>query len=310
MAARALLNTVRRAQLHSTTVRANSTAVSTTFTPLVAYVDGVPAEQVREITPDEKLWTFWSTSDYHKTQSSFLLQVVPENEQWVTSSGSVLKPGYKFLIPGLQSVKAVRGVDGATIGVLARGARASDGQVDAYAVLYTTYSDVAKTVAGDGARDGEMLLANAASKALGEAMSGVSASSGLSIADKSKLKETLLSTLSSTASQYGLKITDIDIRSAWPSSLDVPSKLVALEPLPKAEWDNTHGLKPDYWSDKIAPSFFTKFKYGNAREPEVVATPSIEWNLPSPPEVHHFHAQVPKMTVSMEDAGGAVKPAH
>ncbi|KAJ3335072.1 hypothetical protein HDU93_006561 [Gonapodya sp. JEL0774] len=328
MASRALLQ-ASRTQLLRPLTRTYSTAVSVSSSPIVPFVDGIPAEQAREITEEEAKWTFWSTSEFGKVDAGGLLEVVPPNQQWITSSGSVLTPGLK-LYTG--TVKAIRALDGATIGVLARGTKSADGSVDAYAVLYTEYLDVAKTVAGDGGKDGEVLLANAASSALAGAVKSISTAQGLSEADKKavgvglrsldfragltgktphpgQISAKLSESLSSVASTYGLKITSVDVRAAWPTSLDVPSKLVSLEPAPKAAWDRTHGLKADYWADKLSPNFFTKFKFGNAREPEVVATPSVEWNLPSPPETHHFHGQVPKMTVSAEDAGIVVKAA-
>ncbi|KXS19107.1 hypothetical protein M427DRAFT_53091 [Gonapodya prolifera JEL478] len=306
MASRALLR-ASRAQVLRPLTRANSTAVTVSSSPIVPFVDGIPTELAREITEEERKWTFWSTSDFGKQDVGGLFEVVPEGQQWITSSGSVLTPGLK-LYAG--SIKAVRAIDGATIGVLARQTKSADGVVDAYAVLYTEYTDVAKTVAGDGGKDGEILLANAASTALAEAVKTVKTADGIKEADKAAIASKLLASLSSTASTYGLKLNSIDVRAAWSSSLDVPSRLVSLEPAPKAEWDRTHGLKPDYWADKLTPNFFTKFKFGNAREPEVVATPSVEWNLPSPPETHHFHGQVPKMTVSAEDAQLLTAKSH
>ncbi|KXS16110.1 hypothetical protein M427DRAFT_300945 [Gonapodya prolifera JEL478] len=306
MASRALLR-ASRAQVLRPLTRSNSTAVTVSSSPVVPFVNGLPTELAREITEEERKWTFWSTSDFGKQDVGGLLDVVPPGEQWITSSGTVLTPGLKFYTG---TVKAVRALDGATIGVLARQTKSADGVVDAYAVLYTEYVDVAKAVAGDGGKDGEIVLANAASHTLAEAVKSLKTADGLKEGDKAAIAAKLLESLSSTASTYGLKLTSIDVRDAWPSSLDVPSKLVALEPAPKAAWDRTHGLKPDYWADKLTPNFFTKFKFGNAREPEVVATPSVEWNLPSPPETHHFHGQVPKMTVSAEDAQLLTAKSH
>lgn len=49
----------------------------------------------------------------------------------------------------------------------------------------------------------------------------------------------------------------------------------------------------------MPPLFFTKFRYGNLREPETTMAPSLEWTLPSPPEFHHYHAGLPKSELDL-----------
>jgi hypothetical protein len=181
------------------------------------------------------------------------------------------------------------------MGVVARNVKARDGEVDAYAVIYTNYSDVGKAAFGATGTDGEVELANFASKALGDVVRD--SSSKLNANDKTALANKLVDAIKSKAGDLGLDVKGIEIRDLYPSSADVPSRLVALEPVPRAEWDHTHRLKNDYWADKIMPEFFTKFKYGNAREPENAAVPGLEWALPSPPAYHHYGAGIPKMTV-------------
>jgi hypothetical protein len=50
-----------------------------------------------------------------------------------------------------------------------------------------------------------------------------------------------------------------------------------------------HHLANDYWEPYMTPPFFTKFMYGSQKVPVTPVTTSLEWNIPSPPDFHHFN---------------------
>lgn len=43
------------------------------------------------------------------------------------------------------------------------------------------------------------------------------------------------------------------------------------------------------WADVLTPPYFQKFKHGSEKTPVTPMTPSMEWNVPSPPDFHHFN---------------------
>ena len=43
------------------------------------------------------------------------------------------------------------------------------------------------------------------------------------------------------------------------------------------------------WADVLTPPYFMKFKHGSEKSPVTPMTPSMEWNVPSPPDFHHFN---------------------
>jgi len=240
----------------------------------------------------------FSSNDWLILSSSFLqfLNVVPQGEQWIIESGGrfskVAGPGINVLLPFIHKVKAVKAASGTTLGVLSRKAKSKTGEVDAYAVLYTQYSDFSKVAHHGGQMDGELELVQHAQKVMADAVAEFS--SPLSDADRASLSAKVKAGVAARAAEVGLTVENVEFRDAWPVSSDMPARLVSLEKPPRPTWDHTHHLSNDYWSEVMPPLFFTKYRYGNLREPETSTAGSLEWCLPSPPEFHHYHAGVPK----------------
>ncbi|KAI9009171.1 hypothetical protein DFJ74DRAFT_687250 [Hyaloraphidium curvatum] len=314
MASRVLLRnaTAQARRAPSAAIRSSSSAVveqpvtwNAGSAPIVPFVDGIPVAQARAITEREKTWVFWSTTNYGKKPSPGFINIVPASEQWVIESGGrfskVAGPGWNVLLPFIHKVKAVKSVHGTTLGVLSRKAKSKTGDVDAYAVIYAKYSDLSKVSHhNSGSMDGELELVTYASKVMAEAVAGVA--TPLSESDRAALASKVKAGIANRAAELGLTVETVEFRDAWPVSAEVPDRLVALEKAPRPSWDHTHHLANDYWAQIMPPLFFTKFRYGNLREPETLATVGLEWNLPSPPEYHHYHAGLPKLVIGPEQA--------
>lgn len=83
---------------------------------------------------------------------------------------------------------------------------------------------------------------------------------------------------------------------AFPLGENVPVKIRAFEtPYPDLEGPG-HDLAPDYWNEMMTPPYFQKMKFGSDYVPVTPIAPSMEWNVPSPPDFHHFNMQ-PKVAV-------------
>lgn len=92
----------------------------------------------------------------------------------------------------------------------------------------------------------------------------------------------------------------LTLGGTFATSSNVADKIRAFDP-PYPDFDAPgHDLHADYWNDFLTPPFFAKFKYGSEKVPVTPVTPSLEWNIPSPPDFHHFNMQ-PKLAVGPEE---------
>ncbi|KAJ3255716.1 hypothetical protein HK103_006083 [Boothiomyces macroporosus] len=259
----------------------HSLIVPYSHNPLVKFVNGVPAEQVRELTEYEKKWDFWttSTSFYERKPITRGLVTVPAGESWVVERfgkfSQVLQSGTHVLLPLIDQIKAVK----PTIPV------SMDGLVDVYAVTYFKVIDAqASTYYRDpqtNKPDSERSAARIVREALENEIANVEAKAGLSASARESLAEKVLT------------------RGAYDVAESVPARIRAYEaPHPDFEAPGHH-LSNDYWSEYLLPPFFTKVTYGSNKQPVTIATPSLEWNIPSPPDFHHFNQQ-PKVAVAPE----------
>ncbi|KAJ3315520.1 hypothetical protein HDU76_002178 [Blyttiomyces sp. JEL0837] len=278
------------------------------------FENGVPVEQVRDLHPTEKKWDFWTSSDAFLEVKPSLggYSHVPYGEVWVLEGGKVLTEGGHFLTP-FAKVKAVKNVHPISFGVISPALKSKDGaSVNAYAVVYIQVKDFVKSATyvdpESNTFDSERAAAKAVKRVLEQYVPSLSSSS-LSASDVSTLSEKITSTLKSKADEYGLDVLSVEIRGVFPTSLNIPDKLRALDPpllLPTAAG---HGLANDYWADVISPPFFQKYKFGSDKEVVTPATVTLEWSIPSPPDYHHFN-EVPRLVAEAPAASGKVAKAH
>ncbi|KAJ3060703.1 hypothetical protein HDU98_003368, partial [Podochytrium sp. JEL0797] len=288
-----------------------------THIAVTPFANGVPAEQVRELHPIEKKWDFWTSSDAFlgaKPSVGGLTQV-PYGEVWVMENGSVLKEGSHFLMP-FSKVRAVKNIHTVSFGVVSPALKSQDGvSVNAYAVVYIKVADAAKSALyidpESNNFDSERAAAKIVKRTLEQNVASlpVGNSGSLSDASASGLAAKVEAALKAKESDYGITVEGVEIRGAFPSHLNIPDKLRALDPPLLLEHQAGHGLKADYWSDVLTPSFFQKYKYGNRKEVVTPSSVSLEWSIPSPPDYHHFN-ELPRQTGEPSPAAKQVAAAH
>ncbi|KAI9331543.1 hypothetical protein DFJ73DRAFT_70447 [Zopfochytrium polystomum] len=253
-------------------------AVPYTHNPITAFENGIPVEQVRDLHPVEKKWDFWTTSDAFLGVKPTLggYSHVPYGEAWVLTSGKVLSEGSHFLSP-FSKIKAVKNIHPVSFGVVSPTISTKDGvSVNAYAVVYIQVTDPSRSATyldpETNAYDSERAAARIVKKHLEQFIPSISVggSSSLSSTDVSALKDKISAALKSKAEEFGLDVLSIEIRGAFPSSLNVADKLRALDPPPLLPTQAGHGLANDYWAEVLSPPFFQKMKFGSNKE---VVTP-------------------------------------
>ncbi|KAJ3310284.1 hypothetical protein HDV04_005129 [Boothiomyces sp. JEL0838] len=287
----------------------HSLIVPYSHNPLVKFVNGVPAEQVRELSEYEKKWDFWttSTSFYERKPITRGLVTVPAGESWVVERfgkfSQVLQSGTHVLLPLIDQIKAVKPTIPVSMGVFSAGVSSKNGLVDVYAVTYFKVINAqASTYYRDpqtNKPDSERSAARIVREALENEIANVEAKAGLSASARESLAEKVLTRLRKHESEFGLEFTAVELRGAYDVAESVPARIRAYEaPHPDFEAPGHH-LSNDYWSEYLLPPFFNKVTYGSNKQPVTIATPSLEWNIPSPPDFHHFNQQ-PKVAVAPE----------
>lgn len=271
----------------------------------------VPSEQVRELNKfEQKPWEFWTSSPaFHMTTPKTRGFVkVPLGEVWVVErfGGYVktLQPGLSFMLPFIENVKAVKNLTYNSMGFMVNDVHAKDGSVlDAYGVAIFKVADAKKSTYYVDAETNKQDSERAASRLLRKSLSSLIASTPggqLSESTKSDLAAQLLQKVKSHESELGLVFEQIEIRGAFDVAQNVPVKIRAYEtPYPDLEGPG-HDLAADYWADVLTPPYFQKATFGSGKVPVTPMTPSMEWNIPSPPDFHHFNMQ-PKLTVAPEE---------
>ncbi|KAL2916221.1 Synaptotagmin-like protein 2 [Polyrhizophydium stewartii] len=271
------------------------------------FENGVPAQQVRDLAPVEKKWDFWTTSNafYGVPPKAILVAQVPAGETWVVERGGkfsrVLTTGQHFFMPLLDKVRTTKSPYTVVSGVIAPEVTSKNGvSVDAYAVIYFKVTDpVTSTYYVDpqtNKTDSERTLAKVVRGALASEIAAITVDGQLSAADRASIAKNILATVKPKEQEFGLEVSEIEIRGAFPVEAAVPAKLRALDP-PQPDFEAPgHDLANDYWQDLLTPPFFEKRVFGSLKQPRTPAATSLEWSVPSPPDFHHFH-QVPKMVV-------------
>ncbi|KAJ3027506.1 UNVERIFIED_CONTAM: hypothetical protein HDU68_003694 [Siphonaria sp. JEL0065] len=288
-----------------------------THTGVAPFANGVPAEQVRELHPIEKKWDFWTSSDaflgVRPSVGGFTQ--VPFGEVWVLENGSVLKEGSHFLAP-FTKVRAVKNVHTISFGVVSPALKSQDGvSVNAYAVVYIKVTDVAKSALyvdpESNNFDSERAAAKIVKRTLEQNVSSIQVGNSGSLLDSaaSSLAAKVESALKAKEGEYGISVEGVEIRGAFPTHLNIPDKLRALDPPLLLEHQAGHGLSADYWTDVLTPAFFQKYKYGNRKEVVTPAAVSLEWSIPSPPDYHHFN-ELPRQTGEAPSSSGKIAAAH
>ncbi|KAI8930288.1 hypothetical protein BC831DRAFT_440002 [Entophlyctis helioformis] len=280
---------------------------------------GVPAEQVRELSPVEKKWDFWTTSPafFQLMPSAIGVAHVPAGETWIVERGGrfnrVLTTGSHLFIPFVDKVRSIKSPHTVVTGVLAPEATSKNGvSVDAYAVAYFTVADPVKSAyyvdAQTNKTDSERTLAKVIRGALASEIASATIDGELSAADKTRIASNVLAIVKQKEAELGLAVTEVEVRGAFSLDSNVPDKLRALE-APHPDFDAPgHDLAADYWADLLTPPYFEKRVFGSLKEPKTPAAVSLEWSIPSPPDFHHFH-QVPKLVVPPSEEGQVAK-AH
>jgi uncharacterized membrane protein YqiK len=119
---------------------------------LSKFENGVPKKQVRDLSPVEQKWDFWtsSTAFYPNTPKTRGLVAVPVGESWVVERfgkySRTLNSGNHFLLPFVDSVKVVKLDSVVSMGVFAPGVATKNGTVDAYAVAYFKVVDPSQVI--------------------------------------------------------------------------------------------------------------------------------------------------------------------
>jgi hypothetical protein len=105
--------------------------------------------------------------------------------------------------------------------------------------------------------------------------------------DSAKIASKILEKLNANT-EWGLKFESVEVRGLFDASENVPAKIRAFDPpLPDFEGPG-HDLAADYWVEHLTPAYFKKFNYGSKKTPDTPTAVSLEWNVPSPPDFHHF----------------------
>jgi hypothetical protein len=105
--------------------------------------------------------------------------------------------------------------------------------------------------------------------------------------DSTKISSAILEKLNSYT-EWGLKFENVEVRGLFDVSQNVPAKIRAYDP-PVPDFEGPgHDLAADYWADQLTPPFFQQVMYGSKKTPVTPTTASLEWNVPSPPDFHHF----------------------
>ncbi|KAI8901358.1 band 7 family-domain-containing protein [Globomyces pollinis-pini] len=276
--------------------------------PIVKFQDGIPAEQVRELTDFEKKWEFWttSTSFYLTTPKTRGVVAIPPGESWIIerfgSFNRVLTTGTHLILPFIESVRTVKVNTLATLGVFAPGVASKDGTaVDVYAVAYYKVVDPQASAyfvdPETNKLDSERSAAKTIKHALAAAASEYSAT--LTASDKTAIASKVLAKIQQKQDEYGLKFETVEIRGNFPVEQNVPAKIRAYDP-PYPDFDAPgHDLSADYWNEYLTPMYFKKIQYGSHKTPETPNAVSLEWSIPSPPDFHHFN-HLPRVTQAPE----------
>ncbi|KAJ3244617.1 hypothetical protein HDU78_010723 [Chytriomyces hyalinus] len=267
-----------------------------THVAVTPFVNGVPSEQVRELHPVEKKWDFWTSSDAFLGAKPTVwgLTQVPYGEVWVLENGSVLKEGNHICLPS--KVKAVKNIHTVSFGVVSPALKSQDGvSVNAYAVVYIKVTDAVKSAMyvdpESNNFDSERAAAKVVKRTLEQNVATLSVGSSGSLLDSaaSALAQKVESALKAKSADYGIEVEGVEIRGAFPASLNIPDRLRALDPPLLLDDQAGHGLAADYWTSVLTPAFFQKYKYGSRKEVVTPAAVSLEWSIPSPPDYHHFN---------------------
>ncbi|KAJ3119260.1 hypothetical protein HK100_000390 [Physocladia obscura] len=299
----------QKAAVFQTVRHSHGLVVPYVHVPVTPFSNGVPAEQVRELHPIEKKWDFWTSSDAFQGQKPTLggVTIVPHGEVWVTESGSVLSSGVHITLP-FTKVRAVKNIHTISFGVVSPALKSQDGiAVNAYAVAYIKVNDPAKSALyvdpESNNFDSERAAAKVIKRALEQNVSNISVGSSGTLLDStaSDLALKVETALKAKESDYGITVEGVEIRGAFPTHLNIPDKLRALDPPLLLEHQAGHNLAADYWSTVLSPAFFFKTKYGNRKEVVTPAAVSLEWSIPSPPDFHHFN-ELPRQTGDAPEA--------
>ncbi|KAJ3081386.1 hypothetical protein HK102_002388 [Quaeritorhiza haematococci] len=321
MAMRAASRCVRNATLAQRLVRPaaamHTLTVPYVHTGVVPFEKGIPTEQIRELSPAEKRWDFWTTSDAFADMKPnfFGFKYIPYGEVWVMKSGKVAQSGVNFLVPGVDRIAAIKNTHPVIMGIVTPPVTTKDGSaVNAYAVVTLKVTDFVKSALyvdpETNRPDSEHAAAKVVRRVLEAEIPQISANTAgeVNAADQQKLVEKVMDALKARADEFGIEPVGVEIRGAYPTSENVPDKLRALDPPLPAEDVAGHNLSADYWSEVLSPPFFEKYKFGSRKEAKTPAAVSLEWAVPSPPDFHHFN-QLPKMTVAPSAEKG-VEKAH
>lgn len=276
----------------------------------------MPSDQVRDLHPVEKRWDFWTTSDAFLGERPNLggYSNVPYGEVWVLEGGKALTEGSHILSP-FSKVKAVKNTHPISFGVVSPALNTKDGvSVNAYAVVYVKITDAAKSAnyvdPETNLSDSERAAARIVRRQLEQYLPNmtVGSSSAIASSDVSALQGRIAAALKAKADDFGLEVLSVDIRGAFPSTLNIKDKLRALDPPMLLPTQAGHGLANDYWAEVLSPPFFWKAKFGNSKEVTTPAAVTLEWSVPSPPDFHHFN-EVPRMTAEASESSDAKKIA-
>ncbi|TPX31805.1 hypothetical protein SmJEL517_g04948 [Synchytrium microbalum] len=303
--------------------RSHTLAVPYTHLGITQFDKGVPVEQVRELTPVEKRWDFWTTSNAfleRKQEAGFLgFMYVPYGEVWVIERGSsfsrIATTGWNFMLPVTDKIKAIKNAHSVVMGIVTPPVRTKDGvDVNGYAVVTIKITDYERSAyyvdAETNRLDSERGAARVVRRILESELASVSSASGeIAESDKASIADKITAALKAKSVDFGLDVTSVEIRGAFPQTSNVPDKLRALDPPLPAEDQAGHGLSSDYWADALAPPYFEKRKFGSEKEVRTPAAVSLEWCIPSPPDFHHF-GMIPKMTAAPSDEKKVAAPAH
>ncbi len=91
-----------------------------------------------------------------------------------------------------------------------------------------------------------------------------------------------------THPEWGLECANVHVRGFFSQQDNVPSKIRAYEK-PHPNFDAPgHDLAADYWADQLQPSYFFKYTFGSKKQIVTPIADTLEWNIPSPPDFHHF----------------------
>ncbi|TPX36873.1 hypothetical protein SeMB42_g00747 [Synchytrium endobioticum] len=304
--------------------RSHTLTVPYTHLGVTPFEKGVPAEQVRGLSPVEKRWDFWTTSNaflaLNERHGFMGFKYVPYGEAWVIERGNsfsrIITNGWSFVMPMMERIKVIKNAHPVVMGVVTPLVKSKDGaDVNGYAVIQIQVTDYERSAyyvdAESNRLDSERGAARVTRRILQTELANISLSNGeISSSDKASIAAKITAALQAKASEFGLEVQSVEIRGAFPATSNVPDKLRALDPPLPAEDASGHQLSADYWADALSPPFFEKRKFGSEKEVRTPAAVSLEWCIPSPPDFHHFN-MVPKMTAPpAEDTAVKTKPAH